>query len=204
MYVLNVFQVKVLLIQSFLDGNQVQELLELRQKLSSREENTAYGATDDNSSPLISPDSSSCEYYSTHDGEDAASDSLHSLDNAEEIGHQGKERSQECTDAGGNEITEERTVTGSVSLSLESSATSTNKPRYSAWDVEFNNNTKALNLNLVHKMTQNGKTCATFSMDGKYLATASNLGIVSIFDSKTGKRIMHRYVPLHILFNSSR
>jgi len=81
----------------------------------------------------------------------------------------------------------EPTITGIASLSITDSPS---KPQYSAWDVQFNGDTKtALNLNLVHKLTQKGTTYLSFNMDGKYLATASVLGIVSVFDSKTGKRI---------------
>jgi WD40 repeat protein len=84
-------------------------------------------------------------------------------------GHFDGERNQE-----GGELTVEPTL---VSLSPESNSTS--------------NTTAALELNLVHKLTRNGRTycCLAFSGDGKYLATASRSCVVSIFDSKTGKRI---------------
>ena len=137
---------------------------------------------------MISPVSSSSEYHSSLEEEDSSTDRLQNPEN--EIGHFEGEIFQEGGDGPDNQITVEPTVTGSLSLSPESNSTSTNKPGYSAWDVESSSNmTAALKLNLVHKLTQKGRTFVTFSMDGKYLATASSLGIVSIFDSKTGKRI---------------
>ena len=170
---------------------------ELRQTISHREEHTdcqhghreithsAYRDTDDRS--LVSPVSSSSEYHSSFEDEDAATDRLNDPENVEEVGQFEGERKQDGGDGPDNQIT---TITGIVSLSPESNSNSTNEPGYSTWDVEFSSNTTAaLNLNLVHKLTQKGITYVAFSMDGKYLATASTSGIVSIFDSKTGKRI---------------
>jgi len=173
-------------------------LRELRQTASRREEHTvcqhgqgeithsACRDTDDGS--LISPISSSSKYHSSFEDEDAATDRLHDPESTKEVAFNG-ERDEEGGDGPDSQITVEPTVTGIVSLSPESNSTFTNKPGYSAWDVEFSSNTTAaLNLNLVHKLTQKGLTYVTFSMDGKYLAVASRSGIVSIFDSKTGKR----------------
>ena len=138
---------------------------------------------------MISPISSSSEYHSSFEEEDATTDQLQNPENLKEIGHFEAERAQEDTNGCDNEIAMEPTVTEIVSLSPESNPTSTNKPGYSVWDVEFNSTTAALKLNLVHKLTRKRRNYVAFSMDGKYLATASNSGIVSIFDSKTGKRI---------------
>ena len=57
------------------------------------------------------------------------------------------------------------------------------------YNVEFNPETKVpLMLNLEHSLTKIAvRTYAAFSMDGKYLATVSEPGIVQIFDVKTGK-----------------
>jgi len=130
---------------------------------------------DDNHSP-ISPVSSSIEPFH---GDDATSE------NAKEVDHEGE---------GGQKRTNVVPITGTAPLSLQATpnVTPANELEY-AWDVEYNNDTTAsLNLNLVHKLSLEGRTRVTFSMDGKYLATASSLGRVSIFDSKTGERIMHR------------
>jgi len=182
----------------YLDRSQVNELQELRQTVSCREEQTvqhgqgeignAFRDTGDNA--LVSPVSSSSEYHSSFEEEDFASDRGHNPENAEVV--EGK-RSGDVGERDGsyqNETNEGLAVTtGIVSLSFESNSTSTNKSGYSPWDIELNSDTTpALNLNLVQKWTQKGRTYLTFSMDGKYLATASDLGI-SIFDSKTGKRI---------------
>jgi len=178
-------------------------LCELRQTVSRHEEHTlrqgeiAHACRDTDDNALISPVSSTSEYHSSFEEEDAAIDRLHNLENVKEVGHLEGERDQGGGDVGErdepyhNEIT--MGLTGIVSLFPESNSTSTNKPGYSAWGVEFNSDTShttaTLNLNLVQKLPQKGRTYLTFSMDGKYLATASGLGIVSIFDSKTGKRI---------------
>jgi len=168
-----------------IDRNQVEELQELRQTISSRENNTVFqhsqdiahtcGATDSDSdaSPPTSPTSSSSDCYPTFE------------DASKGIGHFEGERDVPYQ----NEINVASAITGT---SLQAIATPANKPEFSAWNVVFNDNTTvALNLNLVHKLTQEGRTRLAFSMDGKYLA-AAGLGIVSIFDSKTGERIMHR------------
>jgi len=162
------------LLTQLIDRNQVKELRELRQTISSRENNTVcqYGqdiarVTDDKASPLISPVSSSSECHSPFDGEDAASD------NAKEIGHLEGERNQEGAQ---NEVNVAPVITG---ISLQAIVTPVNQPGYSAWDVVFNDNTTAaLNLNLVHNLKQEGRSRVIFIMDGKYLAT----GIVSIFE----------------------
>ena len=151
-----------MLIGLLIDQSQVKELQELRQTISHREEHHEEGGA------------------------------IGQLEDAKEIGHFEGERIQESGDGPCNEIIVEPTpsVSGIVSLSPESNSASTNKPAYCEWDVEYNSDTTAsLKLNLVHKLTQKGRTYVTFSGDGKYLATASSLGIVSIFDSKTGKRI---------------
>jgi len=167
-----------------IDRKQVKELQELRQTISSRENNTvprhgqdiadACGVTDDNPSPLISTVSSSGEYYSPLDGEDAA---LHNPEILKGVGYLEGEGNQEDDE---NEI-DSAPITG---LGTASHATG-------HWAGEFNSNssTTTLNLNLVHKLTLEGRIRVAFSVDGKHLATASSLGIVSIFDLKTGKRI---------------
>jgi hypothetical protein len=158
------------LIQNFLDKSQANELRELRQTIARREEPHVC-ITDDNPSPLISRASSPSEYYSPLAMEEggAASDRL--------------------SDPESLEMMPEPTIAG-VSFEADADVTSTNEPGYSAWDVEPNSDTTgALQLNLVHKLEQEGGIYLTFSMDGKYLATASSLGIVSIFDAKSGKRI---------------
>jgi len=143
---------------------------------------------------LISPVSSTSEYHSPYEEEDVVTDRLHNPENAEVVGQLEGERNQGGGGGRGdepyqNETSEGRTVTGTISLSPESNSTST-KPEYSPWDIESNNDTTAaLHLNLVQKWTEKGITYLTFSMDGKYLATASSFGIISIFDLKTGKRI---------------
>ena len=176
------------LTHTFIDRIQVEELRELRQTVSRHEEHTTHSRdTDDRS--LVSAVSSSSEYHPSFEDEDAATDRLNDPESAKKVGQFKGERDEEGGDGPDNQITVEPTVTGIVSLSPESNSTSTNNPGYSAWDVEFSSNTTAaLNLILVHKLTQKG-SFVTFSTDGKYLATASILGIVSIFDSKTGKRI---------------
>jgi len=166
-------------------------LRELRQTVSIQENHTAWqqdqviahacGVTDDNAFPLISPVSSS-EYHSTFDGEDATSD------NAKEIGDIEGERNQEGDQS---EINLAPTITGTVSRSLHANVTPASG--YSAWKIESNSNpTAALNWNLVHKLTQEKGTGVTFSMDWKYLAFTPSKGIVSVIDTKTGKRIMHK------------
>ena len=64
-------------------------------------------------------------------------------------------------------------------------------PSDATYNVEFNRDTKAvLKLNLMRMLTQNTfSTYAAFSTDGKYLATASVVGIVYIFDVTAGKRL---------------
>ena len=174
----------VLLIQVIIDESQIRELQELRHTISSRgiktvcQHGRACGVTNDIASPLVSPAPSSSEYCTIFEGEDAASD------NAKEIGPSRVEGER-----GQEDINVAPAVTGT---SLHATVTPANKPGYPAWDLEYSNTTAALKLNLVHELTQEGRTNVTFSMDGKYLATASSSGIVSIFDSKTGKRTMHR------------
>jgi len=175
----------VLLIQVIIDESQVRELQELRHTISGRgiktvcQHGRACGVTNDIASPLVSPAPSSSEYCTIFEGEDAA------FDNAKEIGPSRVE---------GERGQEDRNVAPAITgTSLQVTVTPANKLGYPPWDVEYNSNTTAaLNLNLVHKLTQEGRTNVTFSMDGKYLATASSSGIVSIFDSKTGERTMHR------------
>jgi len=160
--------------QLLIDTSRVKELQELRQTISSRENHTVcqHGHTvhacGDNTSP---------EYH--FDGEYSA------LTKAKEIGHLEGEENQED---GQNEINVARTITETTPQAI------VNQPGDSGWYVfQFNGNTKAaLNLNLVHKLTQEGRIRVAFSMDGKYLAAASSSGIVSIFDLKSGKKIMHK------------
>ena len=165
---------------------------ELRQTVSCREAHTIcqYGRGEI-TDPLTSPVSSTSEYHTSFEEEDAATDRLHNPENAELADQLEGERNQEGGGGGDepyqNETSEAPIITGIVSLS---NSTSTNKPEYSPWEIELNNDTTAaLLLNLVKKWTEKGMTHLTFSMDGKYLATASSSGVVSIFDSKTGKRI---------------
>jgi len=180
-------------------------LRELRKTVFCHEEHTvcqhgrgesgyASSCRDTDDDPLISPVHPSSEYHSPYDEEDTYR--LHYPENGEVVGHFEEESNQRDGGGGGgdepfqNEISEGPNVTGVVSPSPESNSTSTNTPGYSPWDIELNNDTTAaLHLDLVQKWTQKGRIYLTFSMDGKYLATASDLGIVSIYDSKTGKRI---------------
>src|SRR5258708_38299179 len=137
---------------------------------------------DDSPSPPTSPVSSSIKYFY---GDGATSE------NAKEIDHLEENMNQR----GGQKRINVVPITGTAPLSLQAAqnVTPANELDYSAWDVEYNSNTTtSLNLHLVHKWSLEGRTRVTFSMDGKYLATASSLGIVSIFDSNTGERIMHR------------
>jgi len=172
-------------------------LRELRKTVSCREEHTvSQHGQGEIADPLISPISSSSEYHSSFE-EGTVTDQLHNPANT--VGKLEGEGNQRGGGGGGrgdepyqNEISEGPTVsvTGIVTPSPESNSTSTSNPGNFPWDIEFNGDTTAaLNLNLVQKWTQKGRTCLTFSMDGKYLATASSLGIISIFDSKTGERI---------------
>jgi len=187
---------------TLLDRSQINELQELRQTVSCREEQrvqhgqgeigNAFRDTGDNA--LVSPVSSSSEYHSSFEEEDLASHRGHNPENVEVVEGKGNQAGDDVGERDAsyqNETSEGLAVTaGIVSLSPESNSTSTNKHGYSPWDVESNSDTTAaLNLNLVQKWTQKGRTCLTFSMDGKYLATASSLGIISIFDAKTGERI---------------
>jgi len=169
------------LIQLFEDKSQIEELRELRQTISRREvcqHGQDIAHADDNPSPLISLIPSS---------EDAASDRLHDPENDKVTVHLDGESNQE---SGQNETLVAPTITGAASLSLQANVAPVNEPGYSAWVVEFSGDTTAaLNLNLVYKLIQKWRTRVTFSMDGKYLASASSSGVVSIFDSKTGKRI---------------
>ena len=59
------------------------------------------------------------------------------------------------------------------------------------YNVEYTRGTNALALNLVHTSTQSAASTlsASLSMDGKYLATVSDFGMVQIFDVKSGKRL---------------
>jgi len=121
-------------------------------------------------------------YHSPLEAEDAASDQLVNTEDSNELPKQ--ERDQEGADVDRNEGI---AASGTASLST---AISTNEHDAPAWLVEFNRNTTpVLNLNLVHKLTVQGGISLAFSMDGEYLATASSFGKVSIFHSKTGKRI---------------
>ena len=149
-----------------LDTNLAKELHELRQTIVGTRKGQivcphceSYGTTNDNSSPILFPVSSS---------------------NEEEGGRDDNLRENYTS----NEIS------GNSSLSLQSNVL---LAQTNAWNVEFNPDTKvALQLNLVHKLTQNTgtKTYAAFSMDEKYLASVSSTGILRVFDVKTGKRLM--------------
>ena len=182
---------------------------ELRKTVICHEEHTvcqrgqgeiAHACRDTDDGPLVSrvPPGSTSEHHSPYEEEDIVTDRLHYPENAEVVGHLEGESNQGDSGGGGgggdgpfqNEISEGPNVTGIISPSPESNSTSTNKPGYSPWDIESNHDTTAaLHLNLVQKWTQKGRIYLTFSMDGKYLATASSLGILSIYDSKTRKRI---------------
>jgi len=126
--------------------------------------------------------SPSSEYHSPLEGEDSASDHLDNTEDSNELPKQ--ERDEEGADVDRNESI---AASGTASLSTAISTTVHDAP---AWRIEFNRNTTPiLNINLVHKLTSQGRIVLAFSMDGEYLATASYSGKVSIFHSKTGKRI---------------
>jgi len=167
-------------IQSLIDLSQARELQELRQITSCCHEGIAHTCriTNDNPSPLISSESVS-SYHTPLEGEDATSDQLDDTEDSNELPKQ--ERDQEGADVDRNE---------SIAASGTASPISTNEHDVPAWHVEFNRNTTPiLNINLMHKLTPQGRINLAFSMDGEYLATASSFGKVSIFHSKTGKRI---------------
>lgn len=96
-------------------------------------------------------------------------------------------------DGAGDSLSEnEIRISGNPSLSLQSDVLSgTQLPSESTWNVEFNPDTEvALSVNLAHALTKNtAETYAAFSVDGKYLATVSENGVVQIFDVKTGKKL---------------
>jgi hypothetical protein len=150
--------------------------------------------TDDRSSPLISPVVSSSEYDSCLEEDDGASERLDDPGSSKEVSLIEGDKNQEGNP---NEIGTEPTIIGTETLSLELNVTATtNEPRHSVWDIEINSDTMAaVNLTLVHKLKQERGIVLAFSMDGKYLATASSngSGIVSIFDPIMGERI--RYIP---------
>jgi len=124
-------------------------------------------------------------YHSPLEGEDAASDQLDNTEDSNELPKQ--ERDQEGADVDRNESMVLAIAANGASLST---AISTNLHDVLAWRIEFNRNTTpVLNLNLVHKLILQRGISLAFSMDGEYLATASSSGKVSIFHSKTGKRI---------------
>jgi len=114
------------------------------------------------------------------EGEDSASDQLDNTEYLNELPKQKKD--QDGADVDWNEGI---AASGTASLST---TISTNEHDTPAWHVGFNRNTTPiLNINLMHKLQ--GRIKLAFSMDGEYLATASSSGKVSIFHSKTGKRI---------------
>jgi len=170
--------VNELLIHLLIDKSQVEELRELRQTISNREKNTVthHGQEAHDDPPLISP-----------------------------VGHLEGERHQGGDPLGESDESYQEGINdapGTSSLPSQANLSTANEAGNSAWDVELNSNlTAALNLNLVHKLTVTGENTLAFSMDGKYLATASSSGMVSIFDTRTGKRI--RQVPLHIFSTRS-
>jgi len=170
-------------IQSLIDLSQARELQELRQTTSSCHEGITHTCriTDDNPSPLISSESVS-SYHSPLEGEDSASDHLVNTEDSNELPKQ--ERDQEGADVDRNE-----SIAASGTASLPTGIF-TDEHDAPAWHVEFNRNTTPIpNLNLMHKLTLQRGINLAFSMDGEYLATASYSGKVSIFHSKTGKRI---------------
>jgi len=176
-----------LLSNLLIDNCQVEELRELRQTISSRENITGSQRSQDahDDPPLISSVSPSSAYHSCFDGEDVASDQPpNQFDYAIEIAHFEGAGNQE----GESDGFYQNELNVASSLSLQANASPANKPR--CWDVEPNSNsTAALNLNLAHKLTLKGVKRVAFSTDGKYLATASSLGVVSIFNTRTGERV---------------
>ena len=155
--------------------NQAKELQQLRQKVFTTGQRDiachdckSCQTIDDNInlSPILSPVSPSMESYFSVDDEEGRH---------------------------GDNVQENETRKDSTNLSLRSDMTYFAHPDDPSvtYRVEFNHDTKvALKLNQVHTLTRNtSRTCAAFSPDGKYLATASEDGTVHIFDSKTGKRL---------------
>lgn len=74
----------------------------------------------------------------------------------------------------------------SLQLDIQSDPDATDR------NVEYNHETKiAREPKLVHTLSQiaTPTLAASFSMDGKYLATVSQTGIVQIFDMETAKRL---------------
>lgn len=92
-----------------------------------------------------------------------------------------------------NDAREEFTMSRNTSQSPRSDVSYFPKQPYDSdatYSVDFNHDTKvALKLNLVHILSSTGETHVAFSVDGKYLATASEDGILHIFDGKTGKSL---------------
>ena len=79
-----------------------------------------------------------------------------------------------------------------TSPSLQSAVPSNPDASYNVgYNVEYIHDTNALELNLVHTSTQSAAPTlsASLSMDGKYLATISELGMVQMFDVKSGKSL---------------
>src|SRR5258708_4599354 len=95
-----------------LDRIQVEELLDLRQPFSCREEYTVcqhgqgeitHSCRDTDDNPLVSPVSSSSEYHSSFEEEDAVNDRPHNPENAEVVDHIEGERNQGGGGIGGRD-----------------------------------------------------------------------------------------------------
>ena len=155
---------------TLVDTNQARELQHLRQTVLgtsiSCQHCKSRGTTDDNPSPVVSPISSSSESYASFLDDGSAPD----------------QQQEESDQSEGLQENETRNYSGNTHVTRHDDADTTFK-------VEFNPDTKvALKLNLEHSLTKNAVwTYVAFSMDGKYLATVSEPGIMQIFDVKTGK-----------------
>ena len=183
---------------TLVDTNQAKELQELRKMVAGSTSKgicqlcKSSGTTGENLSPILSPASSSDESYFSIGEDGTLSDQPY--DWREDERNQGgrSDNLGESYTSDEDEIQNNSTIPGNTSLSLQSNLSPVAQPEADyTWKVEFNPDTKvALKLNLVHTLTQNAiRTYAAFSMDGKYLATVSETGVVSIFDVKTGKRL---------------
>ena len=143
-------------------------------------------STNDNLSPILSPVSSSGDYFSIHDEESEFDLPYESREVQRSLGGHGDNQGESYTSDEG-EIPNDSTIPGN---NLQSNVSPVKQPEDpdSTWKVKFNPDAKvALKLNLVRTVTQNtARTYAAFSMDGKYLATISETGVVHIFDMKTG------------------
>ena len=175
---LSVFACEEATYATLIDTNLAKELQELRRTVVGTGKGSivcqhckSCVTTNDNLSPV----SSSSEFYSSIDEE--AGGNLWENDISND-----------------DKIRKDSTISGNHFLRMQTDVSPViqrAKHPGSTWKVEFNPDTKiALKLNLVHAMSQRAvKTYAAFSMDGKYLAAVSEIGIIHIYDVKTGKRI---------------